>query len=78
MSCYITTDANGAVTRHYTGDVTMTMTSASTGAAGYTPPACSQQHSAVSAPEPGALALLVLGLVVLRMNRALGRGIRSE
>jgi hypothetical protein len=78
MSCYTTTDANGTVTRHYTGDVTMTMTSASTGGAGYTPPACYQQHSVVSAPEPGALALLVLGLIALRMNLALRRGIRSE
>jgi hypothetical protein len=33
---------------------------------------------AVGVPEPGAFALMVIGLVVLRMNLALRRGIRSE
>jgi hypothetical protein len=74
-SCFETVD-NGVITRHYTGDVTIDLTSANTGA-GYVPPACSQQHAALSAPEPGALALFVFGFVVLVMNRVYRRAIRS-
>jgi len=40
VSCYITTDANGVQTRHFTGDATMSLTSASDGGAGYVAPTC--------------------------------------
>jgi hypothetical protein len=61
--------------RNYVGNATIQLSSASNGGAGYHAPACSQQHSAAAAPEPGALALLVFGLVVLGVNWAYRRRI---
>jgi len=40
MSCYETVDSQGVITRHYTGGVTMNLTSANTGGAGYVAPSC--------------------------------------
>jgi len=44
----------------------------------YVPPPCSAPHSAASVPEPGALALWILGLVALGVHRAYRRAIRTE
>jgi hypothetical protein len=95
MSCYVTTDANGNPVHNYVGDVSVDLTSASDGGAGYLAPGCndpppgnslvvneqlpaytirtSVSGSPVSALEPGALALLAIGLVALGMNRAVKR-----
>jgi hypothetical protein len=40
MSCYTTYDANGNPIHNYTGNVTLDLTSASNGGAGYVAPAC--------------------------------------
>jgi hypothetical protein len=40
MSCYITYDSNGNPIHNYTGDVTIDLTSASNGGAGYVAPGC--------------------------------------
>jgi len=68
MSCYEIVDASGTITRHCTGDVTVILTSANTGA-GYTPPACSKEVSS-GVPEPGTLALLGVAVVALALQRA--------
>jgi len=68
MSCYETVDSSGVITWHYTGDVTINLTSANTGA-GYVPPACSKE-AAAGVPEPGALALLAVALVALVLQGA--------
>jgi hypothetical protein len=56
MSCYETIDSQGAITRHFTNDVTINLTSASTGA-GYGPPACTMKPASHGVPEPRTLAL---------------------
>ena len=45
MSCYETIDLNGTVTPHYTGGVTINLTSVSDSGAGYVPPACAAGSS---------------------------------
>src|SRR6516164_3609614 len=40
MSCYTTYDANGNPIHNYTGNVTLDLTSASNGGAGYVAPGC--------------------------------------
>jgi hypothetical protein len=45
LSCYITIDpATGEVTHDYVGDVTLDLTSASNGGAGYVAPSCDEQR----------------------------------
>jgi hypothetical protein len=44
-SCFETVD-NGVIIRHYTGDVTMGLTSANNGGLGYQAPVCSKHTAA--------------------------------
>ena len=64
--------------RNYVGDASVNITTANDGGATYVPPPCSAPHSAASVPEPGALALWILGLVALGVHRAYRRAIRTE
>ena len=76
MSCYQTIDSQGGITRHYTGDVTINLTSAGNGGANYVPPACSKR-AATGVRELSTMVLLAIGLIALRMNRAYRRAIGS-
>lgn len=67
MSCTITVDANGTVTRNYTGDVSIQLTSANSGT-GYQPPTCSSGKSH-SVPEPGTIALFAFALLLYGVGR---------
>jgi len=72
MSCYLTVDANGTITRNYVGDTTIQLTSANDGGSSYVPPVCnSSPHTpSHSVPEPSGLALLAIGLLALSVKRA--------
>ena len=52
MSCYTTYDANGNPVHNYFGDVTINITSASNGGAGYVAPACNDPNPIVNEQLP--------------------------